>query len=613
MLENLGLLFIDWETYFNTKDNYSLKKMSMTEYVRSPLFKAHGLGYRTLEGSATWVSNKDIPDWAEGIDWSEVAVCAHNVKFDGSVLAWKYGVRPALYLDTLSMARAVIGSRTSGHSLAGLARYYDLTAKGELKTDGLLSLTPEQEAELASYCIGDVDLAADIFTRLAREFPTNQYTIVDWAVRCFIDPKMMLDTKKLEQAVVQERERRTKIFEEIGIEKKIFSSNKKFAGLLESKGFEVPKKISPRTQKEIPAFALGDPAFLEMWGSENETLANLCEARVAAKSNLLETRSEKLFNVGKTGLFPFDINFSGAKQTHRFSGGAGAGGNPQNLTRKGPLRESVCAPEGSSFVVADFAGIELRIVAWLAKEMKLISLITGGEDVYSDFAGQIYGHKITKENKDERQFGKVAVLGLGYNMGADKFQKQVKVQIDEEIDSKEAWRIVTLYRTYYSAVPRLWGILDKHIEYLAQKREARFYFAPFLKYEDGCVVLPSGLKLQYPNLRMVGDGQWVYTAHRSRRKQSEDVNIYGGKLLENISQALAGEICKTAIERLEADGIHVCGQIHDELHVIVPKKDAEFTAQRVLDVMSQSPSWWPDIRLSAEVGVGCNWAEAKAV
>ena len=145
-------------------------------------------------------------------------------------------------------------------------------------------------------------------------------------------------------------------------------------------------KLSPKKKDasgyplQIPALALGDTGFLEMLEGENEELKALCEARVAAKSTLLETRATKLAVVGRTGLWPFDIRFSGADQTHRFSGGSGAGGNPQNFTRGSALRAAVTVPYGYELVVGDFAQIEFRLVAYLSRDPGLLALIKNGTD-----------------------------------------------------------------------------------------------------------------------------------------------------------------------------------------------------------------------------------------
>lgn len=603
-------LFVDFETAYSSKEGYTLRKMDMTTYIRDSRFKAFGLGYKLNEKRA-WVRGDHIDAWAKGVDWAHTLLVAQNCKFDGAILAWRYGIVPAQYSDTLSIARAVLGTRIKSHSLVTLAEHFGLQPKGQLLTDGFWELTPEQATNLADYCLHDVELCSQIYDKLVSLFPNSQAQALDWTIRAFTEPVLRLDTVKLASIAQTERLRRTNIFNELGIPKEEFASNVKFPALLVKQGYEVPTKASPRTGKKIPALALGDVEFLELCDSDDERLGKLCEARIAAKSTLLETRSEKLYKVGLTGAFPFDVGFSGAQQTHRYSGGPGAGGNPQNFPKGPGLREAVVAPEGHKLIVADFSAIELRIQAWLSGEQKLISqLSTPTGDPYSDFATRLYGRQITKANKTERDFGKEVVLGCGYGMGAEKFSKRVKLKLKREMSQDEAKGVIALYRGYYSMIPRLWEELEGYIPLLAKKAIGSLKCAPFLKLAEGCVILPSGLRLQYPNLRLEGK-EWVYDVYRQRRAVPDQAKLYGGKFLENICQALAGEIYKLAGDRVLNANLRMAGGVHDEILVAAHSGCEATEAKFVEQAMTRPPSWWPEIRLGAEIGIGANWYEAK--
>lgn len=603
---------IDFETFFDSANGYTLKKMSILEYVKSPLFKIHGVAVSPVGGKSEWIGgHKRVMEWAKSIDWRDIIVIAHNAKFDAAIMAWALGVKPKGYICTQAMARAVLGYRVSSHSLETVGKHFGLEPKGVMRTDGIRDLTPEQEAELAAYAKIDSDICRGSLIEMAKTFPVSQYPVMDWTIRCFVEPKLELDAPTLRTVNTTEKERRTKIFQEIGIPKAVFSSNDKFSELLTSKGYEVPMKKSPRTGNLIPAFAVSDIGFQEMWDSDDKQLSDLCEARVAAKSNLLETRSEKFLRLSAFGAFPFDLNFSGAKQTHRFSGGGGAGGNPQNLTRGSALRKAVKAPAGHKLLVADFAAIEARIVAWLAREPKLMAeFMKEKADPYSAFATRIYGRQITKENKAERQLGKESILGLGYNMGPKKFALNVKSKTGIDLSEERSEEIVELYRMYYSAIPKLWKMLDHYIPYIASGATVGLPGIPFLKIQKGCVVLPSGLPLQYPKLHVdIETDEWIYEVHKREGRQW--AKLYGGKLLENISQALAGEICKLAISRAEAAGLWCAGQVHDEVIAVVKEEGAQAGAAILKKAMEDPIRWWPSLKMTAEVGIGDNWLDAK--
>jgi DNA polymerase III epsilon subunit-like protein len=607
-------LVIDFETFFDRKAGYCLGKkgVSVVEYIRDPRFRVHGVGVQATDGIggavAEWVSGKDVQEFFSAIDWANTAIVGHNVKFDGFILRNHYGIRPAQWIDTLGMSRAVLGKTVKSHSLAYLAEYYGFAPKGFLPTDGVLDLSPELEKEVAAYCLHDVELCAKIYERLAAGFPFGQYDPLHWTVRTFVEPKLKLNVGLLQQTAKEEAERKAAKFAELNIDKKVFSSNDKFADLLRAQGFEVPMKKSPRTEKQIPALALGDVDFLEMLESEDEKLRTLCEARVAAKSNLLETRSGRLAKLGLTGLWPFDVEFSGASQTHRFSGGSGAGGNPQNFTRGSALRKAVEALPGDALVCGDFSNIELRLVAYMSQDPGLLDAINRDLDLYCDFAGAHYGRKITKEDELERRFGKCAILGLGYGMGPKKFARTVRIQTGENISQEESERAVDLYRTRYRRVPALWNCLDNSINLLTGKEEGQFAGLP-VRYRHREIVLPSGLTIKFPNLRLdIETDEWIFDAWGKNKTKPDTTNLYGGKLLENISQGLAGELCK---EVTTAFGDTATGVVHDEIHLVCKSALSWTYAERLKKQMTTAPKWLPKLKLKAEVGIGSNWLDAK--
>ena len=603
-------IFVDFETFYDTKQKYDLGHMSIVEYIRDPRFKVLGCAMGVDTSPISWAR------WPvfQGEDLGQIAIVGHNIKFDGLILSEKYGVDPTLWIDTKAMAKAVLGKTVKGHSLRELAEHYGLEPKGELKVDGLSELTSDQEKELAEYCIHDAELCREIFLRLKKDFPENQYTSLDWTIRTFVKPKLVLNAEVLKDANKEESERRNNIFGSIGIPKKIFASNAKFTDLLRKEGYEVPTKTSPRTGKAIPAFSKGDVAFtLLLERTEDARLKALMEARVAAKSTLLETRTANLAAIAESGPWPFDVEFSGAMQTHRYSGGSGAGGNPQNFTKDSSLRRAVEAPEGHMLVVGDFSNIELRLVAYLSKDAGLIQALEQNKDLYCDFASAFYGETVTKRDEKRRTFGKTAILGLGYNMGAEKFKNTVKLQTKQIITDDEAKRAVNLYRRKYIRVPALWANLQDTILNMTKPQ-------PFLRvnlpisFELEGMVLPSGLKIQYPNLRQVGVGrygnpEWGYDVWK-KKTEKETVKLYGGKVLENICQGLAGELCKEVLNQFKE---YAVGQVHDEIHLVVSEDEADAVAEALQKAMETPPKWLPQMKLEAEVKIGKNWKEAKKV
>jgi len=289
----------------------------------------------------------------------------------------------------------------------------------------------------------------------------------------------------------------------------------------------------------------------------------------------------------------------------------------QNLPRGGKLRSALKAPDGYSVLAADAAQIEARMVAWFAGEQKLVDQFAAGEDVYSSFASVVFGRPITKADKVERFIGKTAVLGLGYGMGWVKFQATIKIQsknqLGQEIalDDAEAQRIVTAYRELYSKIPAMWQILNNALSQIAHGRGS-INLGPVtagVTAVQGQVDLPSGLSLYYKNLRQE-DGQWVFDFGRIKGKK-----IFGGKLLENIIQALARIVVMDAAVRLRKPlklmDVQLAGQVHDELIYIVPDDIAHVVKARVLNEMGTAPRWAVGLPLSAEADVGPSYGDAK--
>lgn len=598
------ILYIDFETYFDTKQKYDLKNISMTEYINDKRFKVFGAGVRFNDDESFWITGNNLLQFFRAYDWSQYIIVAHNLKFDGSILAWKYGVKPAQWRDTKSMAMAIYGASVPSFSLKALSERLGFDSKGVLNTNGLQTLSEAQEAELAAYCLKDVLICSKLYKELSPQIPESQWSIMDWTIRAFTEPKLLVN-KEMAQKVQEDLElKKQQIIQDSGIEPKILSSNPQFAQYLIDQGYQVPMKKNTKG-KPIPALALGDPEFLMLLNSSDSKLKSICIARKEAKKTMEVKRAEKIQTLGK--YYPFDVIFSGATQTHRFSGGSGGGGNPQNFPKYGNLRACIQAPDSQTLIVGDFKNIELRILAFLAKEPKLIKAIKEKRNVYSEFAETIYKKPIIQDTP-EYKFGKAAILGLGYGMGAIRFVNTVKLE-GLNVSEKVAKDTVYLYRDYYKAVPNFWKICEVVIQMMANGQNGFFPGFSAIKVKKNALVLPSGLEIKYPNLRRE-ENEWIFDKFKSQVTKTDKIKLYGGKLTENICQALAGEICKEAIERCIRAGFPPSGQVHDELLVCT---GGTTTAARMAlqSAMTDRLPWWPELALDAEIGWGQNWLEAK--
>ena len=163
-----GLITLDFESYYDTGYSLSGKSMTTEQYVRDSKFEVIGLSLKVNDEPATWHTGDLLYLHAvlSQIDWKRSALLAHNCRFDAAILAWRFGITPKMYMDTLSMARGLVGLRTS-LSLHNLGRFFNLQRqKGDevVKAFGKrrADFTPTELAAYGSYCVNDTEMCYDL-------------------------------------------------------------------------------------------------------------------------------------------------------------------------------------------------------------------------------------------------------------------------------------------------------------------------------------------------------------------------------------------------------------------------------------------------------------------
>jgi DNA polymerase len=614
----MAFVTLDFETYY-AKD-FSLTRLTTEEYVNDARFQVIGVGIKINDGETRWFAD-NIKEELDKIDWANSALLCHNTQFDGAILAFKYGIVPAYYLDTLCMARAIHGVDAGG-SLSALVIRYNLGEKGTEVVNALgkrrEDFTPEDLAKYGSYCINDVDLTYALFCRLVDDFPKSELNLIDMTLRMYTQPTLYVndallvdrleEVKREKQTLLGGLKQRLNCEDEEAVRKKL-SSNPQFAAILADLHIPVPMKISPATGKETFALAKNDEGFIALTEHEDPFVQQLCAVRLGTKSTIEESRIERFIGIGERnkGLLPIPLKYYGA-HTGRWAGSDSV--NFQNLPsrdkKKKTLKNSITAPPGHLIINCDSSQIEARVLAWLAGQKDVTEQFRKGEDVYSIFASKIYGKPISKANPVERFVGKTCILGLGYGTGAMKLRHTLKTQPPgADIDEDEAKRIVSVYRSENDKVPELWGECDRALQHLASwPNETHDYTLGQWNCvwitPDG-IKLPNGLSLRYPNLRM-HEGKFIYDSRRGV------VNIWGGAMVENIVQALAriivGEQMLTIRERYRP-----VLTVHDAAVVVVPKKDIEQAVEFVTQVMSTPPNWAVNLPVACEAKYGESYGE----
>ncbi len=599
----MNLITIDFETFYNKE--YSLKKLTTEEYVRDPRFEVLGVAIKVNNGETEWASGtqEQLKAFLQTFDWEQSMVLAHNTMFDGAILSWVFDISPRAYTDTICIARAVNGVETSA-SLSALSEKYKIGKKGDeiqnTLNKRLQDFTDEELERLGDYAVNDVDLTYDLFTIMAKGFPKKELKLIDVSLRMFVEPVLDLNLDLLEDHLASTRQHKEELLMDARASKEDLMSNDKFALQLQQLGVSPPKKLSPTTGKQTWAFAKSDEGFKSLLTHQDERVQSLVAARLGNKSTLEETRTQRFIDIAKRGLLPVPVRYYAA-HTGRWGGDDKI--NLQNLPSRGAnanmLKRGIIAPQGHSIIDADSAQIEARVLAWLAEQDDLTQAFTNGEDVYKNMASKIYGVAESLVTKDQRFVGKTTILGAGYGMGAQKFQDQLKT-FGFDMELHEARRVIQVYRETNSDIKDLWADAQ-----LFLKDGDAFGKQGVLGTEEWGIILPSGLRLRYDDLQFtVDDGKYDFD-YKTRRGR---VRIYGGKVIENVCQAIARCIIGEQMLQI-AKRYRVVLTVHDSIACCVKDEEVGEAQQYIEECMRQPPEWAEGLPIDCESGTGKSYGE----
>jgi len=607
----MDLITIDMETFYS--QDFSLTKVTTEAYVRSHEFEVIGVAVKVNNGPTQWASgtHEEIKQWLHAeYDWSNAMVLAHNTAFDGSILHWRFGIDPYVYLDTLCMGRALHGVEVGGSLKAMVERYgigekgtEVLNAKGKHRQD----FTPEELSRYGDYCINDVELTYKLFTLMYKDFPKKELKLIDLTLRMFIDPVLDLDLPLLESHLSDVQERKHKLLEQAGADKKTLMSNPQFADLLRGLGVEPPTKISPANGKTTWAFAKTDEAFKALQEHADDRVQSLVAARLGTKSTLEETRTQRFIDISKRGLLPVPIRYYAA-HTGRFGGDGKI--NLQNLPSRGAnankLKQSVIAPQGYTIIDADSAQIEARVLAWLAGQENLVQGFANQEDVYKKMASAIYGKPEGDITKEERFVGKTTILGAGYGMGALKFQAQLK-SFGHDMELSEAQRVIQIYRDTNEDIVGLWREAQNVLINMLSNVASPLGKAGVLEIVPSAraIKLPSGLLMRYDDLDYEQGERGLEFSYKTRKGRTR---IYGGKVVENICQGIARCIISDQMIRI-AKKHRVVLTVHDAIACVVRDEEVEQAVVDVEEAMRWVPPWAEGLPLNCESGYAKSYGD----
>ena len=609
----MDLITIDFETFYS--QDFSLSKMTTEAYVRDPRFEVIGVSVKVNNGRTEWASgtHEQLKNYFSGFAWEDSMVLAHNTMFDGAILSWLFDIHPRVWADTLCIGRAVHGVEVGG-SLKALAERYQIGVKGtevlDAKGKRRVDFTDEELDKYGDYCINDVELTYKLFGIMGKKFPRQELRVIDLTLRMFIEPMLDLDLGLLEQHLEDTKDIKDKLLLDAGVDKKDLMSNPKFAELLRGVGVIPPMKTSPTTGKETYAFAKSDEAFKALLEHEDVRVQALVNARLGNKSTLEETRTQRFIDISKRGLLPVPVRYYAA-HTGRWGGADKI--NLQNLPSRGPngkkLKKSMIAPDGYMLIDCDSSQIEARVLAWLAGQGDLTEAFRVGDDVYKKMAMSIYGVNREEDvTKDQRFVGKTTILGAGYGMGAVRFKEQLQ-SFGFDMDLDEARRVISVYREANFKITTLWRDAGYMLENMARGDSVQFGLDGVVAVDatKKAIMLPSGLFMRYDELAGEQGERGVEYTYKVRRGRNR---IYGGKVIENVCQAVARCIIGEQMLKI-AKRYRVVLTVHDSVVCCVPEEEVVEAQEYIESCMRWTPHWAAGMPVNCESGIGKSYGDCE--
>lgn len=593
----MRLVTLDFETYF--ADEYNLDNMTTESYVRDKRFEAHGAAIKWGNTEAAqWYNAEQLKWQLAQEDWSDVGLITHHAHFDGLILNHHYGVRPKLHICTLSMARLLLGNHLSV-SLDAVRTHFGMPHKRTpynlFKNKHWHELDPGVQHFLADGCCDEVESIFKIFATLAKEFPREEFEVVDTTIRMFTEPVLRADRSKLMAIWRAEEANKKRTLAELGVTAKELGSNERFAELLREEGIEPATK--PGKNGPIYAFAKTDEFMTECQEDENDRVRALVSARLGQKSTLVQTRAATLGFMANRGPMCVYLRYAAA-HTSRWGGGDTT--NFQNLVPR--LAETLVAPDGYLLAAPDCSQIECRLLNYLAGQEDVVDAFREGRDVYAEQASRFHGREITKKSDPEiRQVFKVVELQAGYGSGGKKirssiFYKSKAAGFDIDVTDEEGEALKNGYRESHPFVQTFWRRCDEILPRLADGSSLCW---GLMRIENKKIILPNGIPLNYETLEWhVPENDKPYWRLKTRKGWEK---TYGAKLTENFIQALARVHVSQCMNKIVKMGYKIFNTRHDDIGILIPADGKEQKhLMYCIDVMRTPPAWLPDVPLDAE-------------
>ena len=629
-------------------------------------------------------------------EYPDTIICAQQVFFDGGVIRYFHNLEFKYALDLPSMSRS-IWPNDMFHNLDAIAERLWPDDQSKRKSDdiaftkGVYNWSEEIHERNYLYNKQDTELLAEIVTHFVKNgFPIDvlvQHSII---LMMYLKPRFKGDKALLEMhlretiadqeqklsaaidyikkssnlrgaffVTTEERNKEKfktqKAYDEayrsvFGMPpmktkkdlRLMLSSNDKFAMVLQ-KGFGIdpPMKPSPSKPDEFTyAFGKNDVEFQQLMAAHRD-LKVIWEGRMVSKSNQERTRTETFLEYMDLcdGFIPVPLRPSAA-HTHRLGGTEAI--NMQNLGRNSPLRHALTGGGTHAVNATDSSNIESRMSAVFCGHTEKVELFINNGDPYNDMATTIYGYEVdrkskTVDHKMQGAVGKATDLGCGYQMGEGRFRSYLNSgplgmppiyleDLPEFANMANPYKyIIDVYREKNWPIKDMWWKLQNMLS------EMQYHYCDeevggFVRITHECIWLPSGLRLHYPDLHRTKEG----TMYRNPDGWNF---IFGGKMLENIIQALSAVIILRQMVWVAAyleivytwEQAAPALQVHDEIVSVFPineeyevvdgeavwKKDGQVrkTEEDLCAIMHRRPDSFETVPIAAEGGTDLRYSK----
>ena len=616
-------LNIDIETYSPNDISFGVYKYCESEEFEILLFSyAYDFGEVHVVDLA---SGETIPDDVVlDLKRDEVIKHAYNAQFEITCLnragyqtfveQWRCTMIHGAYLGypmglaKLGKALGLTQDKMKDKAGAALIRYFSVPCKPTKKNGGrtrnLPKHDPDKWAAYISYNKQDVVTEMECYRRLSA-FPVPEEVEKQWQIDIRMNTMGVgIDRELVDGALTIDEE------------------NKK--ALLEA-AYELTGLSNPNSRNQLLDW-LNSNTNLELEKLTKDSVAaamtdadDLAKKVLTIRKKLAKSSVSKYVMMasatGQDGRLRGTLQFYGANRTGRWAGRLLQVQNlprnyivnlviARNLVKKSDrvglgllfgnvsdtlsqlIRTAIIAKEGYTLCVADFSAIEARVIAWLSGETWRQKVFAEGGDIYCASASSMFGVPVVKHgvNGHLRQKGKVAELALGYQGGVNALKAMGA--LDMGLTEEELPNIVALWRQASPKIKELWYTVEKAAVYTVTTGNPmtldhgitfRLEVDPFYGYRYMTIELPSGRKLFYPDPHIKLNNFDKEAVHFKTQLNNAWVteSTYGGKLVENITQAVARDCLALTLMRLYDNGLPAIMHIHDEAVIEVPKDEAD--------------------------------------